>query len=204
MLPTTVKITERIALPFWKIHATVPPLSAADLQHRYLSAVLNYVSVRIAAGMDAEDITAEVFTAAFTSLRSCPNRTTTDGDDPVRAWLFGIARRKLADAYRKRTRRPEISLDIAHPAPPQQNPESRALAEEATETLQAIMDALPEIQREVLRLKYLEELSLKEIGWVLGKSPNAVSQLLHRARQTVRERGNDYFGNDITSKEKQR
>ncbi len=45
-------------------------------------------------------------------------------------------------------------------------------------------------------MKYLEELSLVEIGIVLGKSPNAVGQLLHRARQTVRERGNAYFGED--------
>lgn len=185
-----------IFLPRGKLRTEVAQPSAADLQHRYLGTVFNYVVARIGAGAEAEDITAEVFSAAFRGLHQCPRQPATDDHDPVRAWLLGIARRKLADVYRRRTRRPESALDVTLPAPTSESPEALALAEEATQTLRAILEELPELQREVLRLKYLDELTLVEIGMVLGKSPNAVGQLLHRARQAVRERGIAYFGED--------
>ncbi len=187
------KLTERLGLIFWKPRAVVASLSATDLQRRYLSTVFRYVAARIVGGTEAEDITADVFSAAFQRLGACPKPAATGDDDPVRAWLFGIARRKLADAYRRRTRRPEVALDATVPASPHFAPEVQLLADEAAHTLRTILDTLPEMQREALRLKYVEELSLEEMGWVLGKSPGAVGQLLHRARQTVRLRGAGYF-----------
>jgi RNA polymerase sigma-70 factor (ECF subfamily) len=182
------------------------PPSPDLLQRRYLASVLNYVTARTGPGgyAEAEDIAAEVFAAAFASLARCPplqaegipSDTTQDrdGDDPVRAWLFGIARRKVADSYRRRTRRPQTALSPGHPAPAGQGPEPRFLADEAARTLQTVLAKLPEMQREALLLRYIDELSLPEIGRILGKSPNAVAQLLHRARLTARTRGAAYFG----------
>ena len=181
------------SLLFGKSRADAVPITATELQRRYLPAVFGYVSSRLPNVADAEDVCADVFAAAFTAVRSAPTRAATPTDDPVRAWLFGIARRKLADAYRKRSRRPEASLDALPPEPFTNAPESGALAAEAARTLRTILTALPEAQGEALRLKYVEELSLTEISVVLQKSPNAVSQLLFRARQTVRERGATYF-----------
>lgn len=171
-------------------------LTASDLQAAYLSTVFRYVVARIGPGAEAEDVTADVFTSAFQSLHRCPQPHTSSSDDPIRAWLLGIARRKLTDIYRRRTRRPETTLAPTFPAPEAESPEAQILAGEAIQTLKTILDSLPELQREALRLKYLEELSLTEIGMVLGKSPNAVGQLLHRARQAVRARGIAYFGED--------
>jgi len=201
-MPTaTAKVIERISVPFWKPYATVPPLSATELQQRYLRSVLKYVWARIGEGTEAEDITAEVFAAAFTALRSCPRPTEDTRDDPVRAWLFGIARRKLADVYRRRTRRPEVALEVNHFLPDRRTPETSLLSDEASRTLQMILNELPEMQREAILLKYIEELSVEEIGRVLGKSANAICQLLHRARQTIRQRGSDYFSNDFADEE---
>ncbi len=197
-----VKLTERFSLFFWKTRASVLPLSATDLQRRYLDVVFRYVSARIRGGTEAEDITADVFSSAFAALDAIPKRAVTTGDDdPIRAWLFGVARRKIADAYRRRTRRPEVALEEGVPAPSHDGPESLVLADEAARTLRAILDTLPEIQREAMRLKYVEELSAEEMGWVLGKSPGAVGQLLHRARQAVRVRGADYFAELLESEE---
>jgi RNA polymerase sigma-70 factor (ECF subfamily) len=204
MPPFTLSLTKKLPAPFWRRHPADAAPTAAELHRQYLRAVLSYVSARLGAGDEAEDVAADVFGAAFKNLRSCPRRAPDESGDPVRAWLFGIARRKVADVYRRRARRPEAALGSELPAPEQQAPEARALAEEAARTLRAILDELPEMQREALRLKYLEELSLVEIGLVLGKSPAAVAQLLHRARQAVRTRGERYFGREIESEEKSR
>ena len=185
---------------FWRQShaATDAPITATELQRRYLPVVYSYVSARLPCVADAEDVCAEVFAAAFAGLRSAPTRPGTATDDPLRAWLFGIARRKIADVYRKRARKPEGSADSLPPQPFANAPESGVLADEAARTLQAILATLPELQSEALRLKYVEELSLAEIGVVLQKSPNAVSQLLFRARQTVRQRGATYFSDPDT------
>jgi RNA polymerase sigma-70 factor (ECF subfamily) len=187
-------------------------VSADELQQRYLGAVLNYVAGRIGRSdvAEAEDITAEVFAAAFASRHRCPvpdaaaPSTAAGDDDPARAWLFGIARRKIADSYRSRARRPQTTvpaLSETHPAPEGQSPEPRFLADEAAQKLHAILSTLPDDQREALRLRYIDELSLGDIGRILGKSPNATGQLLHRARQSMRTRGADYFGTDPDTEE---
>src|SRR5687767_10815197 len=76
-------------------------LEAAALHARYLDDVYRYVARRVAQREEAEDITAETFAAAFESLPKFR------GQCEPRLWLFGIARRKIADAFRRRNRRPE-------------------------------------------------------------------------------------------------
>ncbi len=211
MYPDAAKESQRILIPFWKPRtarrAMDAPPSPDTLQQRYLTTILNYVTARVGQGgsAEAEDITAEVFAAAFASLTRCPpvrsaeNAPTTKqngekAEDPVRAWLFGIARRKVADSYRRRARRPQAALPPDHPAPAGYGPEPRFLAGEAARTLQTILAELPEPQREALLLRYIDELSLPEIGLIVGKSSNAVAQLLYRARRAARTRGAAYFG----------
>jgi RNA polymerase sigma-70 factor, ECF subfamily len=66
------------------------------------------------------------------------------------------------------------------------------------EKLWEVLASLRPEQREVLQLKYMEELSLKEIGQVLGKSEAAVSSLLQRARAAALRAGRDYFLEDAS------
>lgn len=177
----------------------VEPFTPSELSRRYLNVVLRYIAIRIPVGVEAEDVTADVFTAAFSQWEQCPSPTPPDSlDDPIRAWLFGIARRKVADVYRQRERRPEIALsdmdtEAARKEATVAQPEALTLASEAVQTLYAILETLPEDQREALRLKYIEGLSLSDIGEVLGRSPAAVGMLLHRARASVRDRSDGYF-----------
>lgn len=174
------------------------PLTATEIQSRYLTAVLNYVAARVGEGAEAEDVTAEVFTAAFAALHRCPFPVPEGStEDPVRAYLFGIARRKVADVLRRRARRRTQPLDDADwPASQEQGPEARYLRSEAARMLQEMLQRLPDDQREAVRLKYIEGLSLIEIGIVLHRSPAAVGTLLHRARTTLRQQGRGYFGEE--------
>ena len=179
------------ALP-WKRTVSVQRLTPGELPMRYLSVVVRYASARLRPGAEAEDVAAEVFAAAFADWKKCPTLTDENSDhDPVRAWLLGIARRKVADVLRRRQRRPESALSETQPGA--NSPETELLGEEALCQLTTILTALPDDQREALRLKYVEELSLVEIGIILNRSPAAVGQLLHRARAAARARGSAYF-----------
>jgi len=175
-------------------------LEAAALHARYLDDVYRYVARRVPQREEAEDITAETFAAAFEALPKFR------GQCEPRLWLYGIARRKIADAFRRRTRRHETltseideQADRVLPVPRAVAGDEPAMAFnqiEANHKIRALMAVLKEEQREVLLLKYVEGLSINEIAVVMGRSSAAINSLLQRARATVFQQGQEYFLND--------
>jgi RNA polymerase sigma factor (sigma-70 family) len=103
----------------------------------------------------------------------------------LRAWLFGIARRVLMDRFRTLYGTPAAAdVDPADLAEPDDRREAALAAEE----LHAALDALPVVEREVLALFYLEELSLNELADVLAIPVGTVKSRLFRARRALRAR----------------
>ena len=178
-----------------------PPATAEALVERYRETVFAYAAHRVTDRATAEDIAADVFAAAFQSLGRCPALPAPDADpaapDPAKAWLLGIARRKVADHCRRHARRRETTLDLlSHTASSTEQktqPETTVLQDEAGRTIQRIMDGLKPEHKEVLLLKYVEEHSVAEIAPLLGRSEDAVSSLLQRARAAALAQGRDYF-----------
>src|SRR3954451_1917730 len=91
--PAAVGVLERMDEAEW--------LTAAVLDERDLKDVFHYVQRRVSRPEEVEDVTAEVFAAAFVSLPRFR------GHCPPRLWLLSIARRKIIDARRRRTARRE-------------------------------------------------------------------------------------------------
>ena len=170
-LPTRYAALQRLA----RVRAAAP--TPTELRLRYLDDVLGYAQRRLGTRDEAEDVAVEVFCAAFLAHKKCPTASP-DGSDLVKAWLLGIARHKVLDVLRKRNRRREVSLERVA--------EQVSHDESDRSTLDALETLRPE-WREVLLLKYVEELSLREIGKVMGRSEKSVSSLLQRARAAARE-----------------
>ena len=163
--------------------------TADALHQRYLADVFSYVARRVPDRQEAEDVTAEVFAAAFVAL---PRRKGLNGPYP---WLLGIARRKVADALRRRGRREGrmSALTEETPAASSDQPEATIARQERASLIHAMLAALPEDQREALLLHYVEGLPQAEVAAVLGRSPAAINSLLQRARAAVYRQGHDYF-----------
>lgn len=103
----------------------------------------------------------------------------------LRPWLFGIARRALMDRLRLRYAEPErASVDLERIA----SEDADLDIEERSARLDAGIALLPVIEREVLELFYLRELSLAEITDVLEIPQGTVKSRLHRARRMLREK----------------
>ena len=104
-------------------------------------------------------------------------------DDHLAAWLFRVCRNRAIDAQRRETRvqkqTPRASAFAA-------STETSGAADDEDEVLTAI-GALPERQREVLLLKFLGELSYKEISALTGLSNSNVGVLIHTALKALRE-----------------
>jgi RNA polymerase sigma-70 factor (ECF subfamily) len=71
------------------------------------------------------------------------------------------------------------------------DPSSRALSEERADRVRGEVAALPRRDREILLLKYAEDLNYRQIGERLGLSVSAVEARLHRARMRLRSRLRD-------------
>ncbi len=180
------------------VSASGPTLTAALLHERYLETVFGYVSRRVSPRQEAEDTTAEVFAAAFACLSGF------QGASP-QAWLLGIARRKIVDNMRKRSKRRETLASEMAVTPEAANilwekisgtapdPELLLQQQDARQHIRALVDALHPDQREALLLQYVEELSIAEIATVMRRSSHAINSLLQRARANIFREGRAYF-----------
>jgi RNA polymerase sigma-70 factor, ECF subfamily len=126
----------------------------------------------------AEDLTQDTFLAAVAELRRGRNV-----NEPL-PWLFGIARHKLLDHYRRQARA-ERSLV----GEPDAEPTATELDDDDEGPTARAVIALGEVaasQRAALVLRYMDGLSVPETAAALGKSIEAAESLLSRGRESFK------------------
>jgi RNA polymerase sigma factor (sigma-70 family) len=146
------------------------------LYAEHYARVLGYVLRRTETADDAADVIAETFLVAWRRLDDAPT------GDRARLWLYGVARRALANHRRGQRRRGQLAArlrdDLAARCPiDQQSGEITGLA--------VAFLSLPDGDREILALHGWEALDAGEIAIVLGCSRNAARIRLHRARRRL-------------------
>jgi RNA polymerase sigma-70 factor (ECF subfamily) len=154
---------------------------------------------RVAVRVDASDMIQQTFLEAHRSFGQFAGRDTRE----LVAWLQGILDHKVAGAIRdhtllqKRSVRRERSLDDSHggAAPMKQEldaglstPSQKAMRGEEAERLSRALTALPDDQREAVRLRHLEGWPLADIARHLGRTPSATAGLIKRGMQALRRR----------------
>jgi len=97
-------------------------------------------------------------------------------------WLYGVARRVLANQRRGNRRRDDLSTRLRGQHTPTVEVESEVIASEERRTVLAALSRLRHSDQEVLRLAVWEELPHREIAQVVGCSESSVAVRLHRAR----------------------
>ena len=108
-----------------------------------------------------------------------------DGRARFETWLFAIARHLVIDLQRKK--KPEPLADLADPALDAPSPLDLFAARERSANVQAAMDRLPAVFREVLLLRFQEELGLEEIGAITGAPLSTVKSRLYRGLDSLRQ-----------------
>ncbi|WP_051371201.1 RNA polymerase sigma factor [Streptomyces sp. 142MFCol3.1] len=152
--------------------------AAAYREHYW--AVSRYVARRLdGRGSDVEEVVAEVFTVAWRRRSDLP-------PTPL-PWLYGVARRCLANAVRGYGRRRRLldrlgNDESAHGTQVVAGPGSDTPGDWVHEALARLSPA----DQEVLRLTAWEELAVDEVAVVLGCGGRAAAMRLHRARRRLR------------------
>ena len=170
----------------------------AELVEKYKQPVTNLVARTIRDETEAEDIAQNVFIQVHKS--SARYQVTAK----FTTWLFTIARNLCLNELRRRSRHRADSLDATPPSdddlPARQYedvkvfaPDAAAQHNELADKIEEALAALPENQRTAIILFQRQELSYEEIGEVLDTSLSATKSLIHRGRETLKEKLKAYL-----------
>jgi RNA polymerase sigma factor (sigma-70 family) len=166
-----------------------------DRRHRFEVLVLPHLDAayRFARWLsrspsDADDVVQEAILRAFRGFDALR------GSD-VKSWLLTIVRNCHLTAVKQQQRRGFVPLPEEHDVHDGQSmiattpdPESTSIRRDEKRTLDRLMAALPEEQREVLLLREIEELDYREIATVTNVPIGTVMSRLARARAALKAR----------------
>ena len=168
------------------------------LVEKYKQPVLNLAYRTLRDATEAEDLAQNVFVQVYKSAgRYQPAAK-------FSTWLFTIARNLCLNEIRRRSRHPADSLDQTRDGTDDQplhqiedrretSPPDQLLRGELESKVDEALAALPENQRTALLLCRQEELSYEEIARVLDCSLSATKSLIHRARETLKQKLKPYL-----------
>ncbi|MDP3947774.1 MAG: sigma-70 family RNA polymerase sigma factor [bacterium] len=169
------------------------------LYDEYQPRIYRFILVKVSHREEAEDLTHQVFLKAWQNIGNFRFRGI-----PFSGWLYQIARNQVIDHYR--TKRTHVSLDVlldgdhrlergtasgkgAH-ADEISSDGRLDIALESTlsmEQIRKVMAQLTDDQQDVLLMRFVDDLSIRDVAKALVKSDGAVKLLQHRAIEKLKE-----------------
>ncbi len=153
----------------------------AELYDVYVTKMFRFISYKVGTREVAEDLTSDLFLKLWEYLTKEKEREIKN----VNGLIYRMARNLVIDHYRQKSNIAECSIeDILHIGVPAGELERVHDKMETAKLLELIRTLKTEYQ-EVLLLKYIEELSTKDIAEIMGKKQGTVRVVLHRATKTL-------------------
>ncbi|HPC99898.1 MAG TPA: RNA polymerase sigma factor [Acetivibrio sp.] len=156
--------------------------SFEELITLYQDKLFNFLSKMTYSREDAEEITQEVFIKVYNNLYKYNNKWS------FSTWLYRIAINTLRSEYRKVNNYKKIDYYTNVPDLPANFSDYPEIAYEIKEQrgeIIKLIDDLKEDQKTALLLRCIQDFSFKEIGDILGISPEAAKMKIQRAKQTI-------------------
>lgn len=164
------------------------------LYDEYVDQIFRYVYYKVGNLVESQDLTGQTFLKAFENINSYEMR-----DVAFSSWLYRIAHNLVVDFFRRESKRENVPIDEQPPTPSTQgNPVETVLADLESERLYRAMHKLTHNQREVLVLKFIDNLSNAQVAEIMGISVGAVKStqkrgLLSLNRILGNSSGTDYL-----------
>lgn len=169
----------------WIERATDGDLEAFGyLYELYADRIYRFALFRLGNHTDAEDVTEQVFTKVIERISGF----TWNGPGSFKAWLYRVAYNQVVDAVRLNTRRPEVDLETLHNhiASEDGDPQDHLEQQDFLIQVKNCMEALTELQLQVILLKYAAGMSNGEIAEVLDRTPGTVAAVQHQTLKKLR------------------
>jgi RNA polymerase sigma-70 factor (ECF subfamily) len=163
---------------------------------RFEGPLVRYAA-RLTGDLDrARDVVQETF------LRLCEARRD-EVEDHLAQWLFTVCRNRALDVQRKEGRmKPLGGVTLQASSNGHGDPPALLERQESLGRVLDVLATLPARQQEVLRLRFQDSLSYKEIAGVTGHSVTNVGFLIHTGLQAIRKKLNPEHRTEITSRDR--
>jgi len=158
------------------------PEALSRLFDLYFEKLRRYMYYKTGSLERAEDLAAEALTKGIESIGSFEDR-----DGTIGAWLFGIARNLLAREREAAGKAEMVELEDQFPIEEEEQPERLVLVKLSNEELCRALSCLPDEQREVVLLRFMEGYDAKTVGRIMGIKPGAVRALQFRAIKALKD-----------------
>lgn len=154
-----------------------------QLYQHFYQPIFRYLLLRVGDPDDAEDLAQKTFIKFYRNLHNWHDQ----GYGPA-AYLYTVARSVLADHFRaQKHRKSESSEEIlALLADRSQNLEKSVIDSEEIEQVLTAIQKLPELDAEVVRLRFIEGFSSQEIAHIIAKNDVATRKTISRAMSRLR------------------
>lgn len=153
---------------------------------QHAEAILRHIFFRVSDQALAEDLAQETFFKAW--------RNIAEGEKEIgnfKSFFYKIANNLIIDHYRRKPRQP-VALETVEENKLSCAPEQVAAAEKTLDRqmISRLIGSLDEDYRQVLLYRYVDDLSIKEISGIVGKTPNNISVMIHRGLNMLRDKIN--------------
>jgi len=151
----------------------------------YSEAILRHISFRVNRREKAEDIAQDTFLKAWKYIVSAEKKVVIKN---MKAFLYTIANNLVIDHYRQKYKQ-TISIDDVEEKEFRMESDQEKNAERSInkEIVEEHLSELKEEYRDMLVYRYIDDLSIKEIEEITGKSSNNIRVILHRAIKKLQQ-----------------
>jgi len=157
-------------------------IEAYDL---YVNEIYRFVFFKVGSKEEAEDITSAIFLKTWNYIQETEKLI----EKTLKALLYKIARTTIIDYYRKKSNQINFSIDNEENkfdiVDEKQNIEENFQIKHDIDFVQAKLQELKDEYREIILMRYINELSIEEIADQLGKSKGNIRVLTHRALKAL-------------------
>lgn len=152
------------------------------LYDKHIEPIYRFVYLKVSHQADAEDITQQVFLNAWQNIRRYQSR-----GFPFSSWLYKIAHNSVIDYYRTNKSRLNLDLETVGEISVDINFSSQIDQRLGLDVIKKAVKKLPPDQQTIVIMKFVEEMSNKEIAKILGKTEGALRVLQHRALKQLKK-----------------
>jgi RNA polymerase sigma-70 factor (ECF subfamily) len=163
----------------------------------YQSRLLNYILTRVQHPKDAEEILQDTFLSAIDALPLFKHNSS------LYTWICAIAKHEICDFYRRKkiktilfSRFPFLKRFVDKALSPELALQEKEVKQKIIHTFKNISEGYSQI----LRLKYIEGKTIKQIARILGKTAKAVDSKLYRARKAFQKEYGEVYVSTQSSK----
>ncbi len=147
----------------------------------YLPKIYRFILIKVSNRADAEDLSQRVFMKAWESIPKFEDKKV-----PFSAWLYRIARNSVIDFYRTKKSSSELEENLSV-GDDRATLDDKILLDQSGERILSAINYLTDDQRDVIVLRFIDDLSYKEIASIMNKNSSALRILQHRAINKLRK-----------------